>query len=86
MSMIGSFLDVVERFCAASNVSESTLSSRAFNDGKRLSQIRGGADIGVRRLEQAVHWLSDHWPEGAEWPDGIARPAPCPEPIPEAAE
>ena len=86
MSMIGSFLDIVERFCAASNVSESTVSSRAFNDGKRLSQIRGGADIGVRRLERAVQWLSDHWHDGAEWPQGVPRPVVDPICLPEAAE
>ena len=27
----------------------------------------------IRRVEQ---WLSDHWPESAEWPADIPRPAP----------
>lgn len=84
MSIVVSFLLVVERFCEAEAVPESTASWRMFDDSKRLSQIRAGADIGVRRLERAMQWLSDHWPEGADWPGDVERPEP--EPCREAAE
>lgn len=35
----------------------------------------GSADITTGTFERAMQWFSDHWPEGMEWPDGIARPA-----------
>jgi hypothetical protein len=74
MSIVASFLVVVERFCEAEAVPESTASWRMFDDSKRMAQIRAGADIGVRRLERATQWLSDNWPESACWPEGIDRP------------
>jgi hypothetical protein len=45
-----------------------------FNDGKRIGLLRRGGDIGSRRLQEALQWLSDHWPAGAEWPSDIPRP------------
>lgn len=45
-----------------------------FGDNKKLKALEDGADIQVRRLEQAMAWLSEHWPEGAEWPPGVQRP------------
>lgn len=90
MSIVQSFLCVVECFCKAESVPESTASWRMFDDSKRLAQIRAGADIGVRRLERALQWLSDRWPEGAEWPAEVQRPGPSdeggPQHFPEAAE
>lgn len=74
MNIISSFLVVIEGFCKAARVTESTLSSRMFNDGKRIGQIRAGADIGVRRLEAGLIWLADNWPEGVDWPADIPRP------------
>lgn len=84
MSIVETFLLVVECFCRAEGVPESTVSSRVFNDGKRLAQVRRGADIGVRRVERAMQWFSDNWPADADWPEAVARPVP--QQIPEAAE
>jgi hypothetical protein len=63
-------------FCDARNISESRLSMLLFNDGKRIGLLRRGGDIGSRRLLDAFQWLSNHWPEGAHWPDDVPRPAP----------
>jgi hypothetical protein len=83
MEHLNSFLLVVETYCAATRQAEATLSSRMLSDGKRLSAIRKGSDIGVRRLRQAMQWLSDNWPPDAVWPEDVERP---PVSIPEAAE
>lgn len=72
--MIDDLLTLSDTFCAAHGIAETTLSSRIFNDGKRISAVRAGADIGARRLERAVEWLSAHWPESAPWPDHVRRP------------
>jgi hypothetical protein len=82
LRMIDDLLKLSDCFCAATGIAETTLSSRIFNDGKRLTAVRGGADIGARRLERAIEWLSAHWPSDTAWPDGVRRPAP----VAEAAE
>ena len=77
MSSISDFLAVVDRFCEARGISEARASTIILNGGSRIASIRSGAsDIGSRRLEEAVKHLSDHWPEGAEWPNGVERPDP----------
>lgn len=74
MQNIPSFLAVVAAYSEATDLAEATVSSRLFNDGKRIQQVRSGADIGVRRLQRAILWLWQHWPEGAKWPEQVPRP------------
>ena len=53
-----------------------TLSSRIFDDGKKLDAIvAGDADIVTARFDHAMQWFSDNWPKGRAWPKGITRPA-----------
>lgn len=73
MAGIESLLTVARRYAEIERVPLSTVSSRAFGDGKKLTAIERGADIQVRRLEKAMQWFSDHWPE-ADWPMDITRP------------
>lgn len=75
MEIIDTLLLVSDAFCASTGIAEATLSSRVFNDGKRLAAVRAGKDIGARRVERAMRWFSENWPEGADWPLPVARPA-----------
>lgn len=75
MLSISSFLAVVEGYCLATQIAEATVSTRVFNDGKRIAQIREGADIGARRLDRAMMWLSENWPDGTPWPNHVMRPS-----------
>lgn len=74
MSGIDSLLNVARRYAEAEGVPLTTVSSRALNDGKKLSALEGGADINVKRLEKALVWFSANWPAGAAWPDDVLRP------------
>jgi hypothetical protein len=85
MSTIDAFLAVVDAYRDALNVSDGSVSSRLFNAGHRISQIRAGSDIGVRRLSEALQWLSDNWPVNAVWPDHVERPLPA-APAPETSD
>ena len=76
MEGIDSLLTVARAYAALADVSLSTVSSRAFDDGKKLAAIEAGADIQVRRLAKAMQWFSDNWPDGP-WPSGVSRPAPA---------
>ncbi len=76
MDSIEQLLSVARKYAELENVGLSTVSSRAFDDGKKLGAIEAGADIQVRRLERAMQWFSDNWPD-ASWPAGVARPLPA---------
>ena len=75
MNAIAALLALCSEYGRAAGVEPSTVSWRVFGDTKKLQALAGSADIQVRRCERAVQWLSDHWPEGAEWPDDVERPA-----------
>jgi hypothetical protein len=68
------FLSLVDAYRKATGLAEATISTRVMKDGKRLRELRAGRDIGVRRLEEAITWFSDHWPKDAPWPADIPRP------------
>ena len=74
MSSIDHLLRIIDAYCETAHLAPSTVSTKIFNDGKRVALLRAGGDIGTRQLAHAVAWLSDHWPAQAVWPDGVARP------------
>lgn len=67
-------LDLIDAFAAAKGLSGSRVTTLAMNSGSVYRLLREGKDITVGRLESAVRWLSDNWPDGTDWPEGIARP------------
>ena len=71
------FLELTEIYAKHLGVPLTTVSSRLFNDSKRLDMLRddAGRDVGIRKVEVAVQWLSDNWPKGCAWPKGVIRPA-----------
>lgn len=75
MSAINQLLDLARAYGDAENIELSTVSSRVFDDSKKLGALQTGRDIQVKRLESALRWFSDHWPENVAWPEGIPRPA-----------
>lgn len=78
MSAIDHLLRLSRLYMQAEGIELTTLSSRMFNDGKKLGAIEAGSDIQVRRCERAIRWLAERWPAGTEWPSDILRPAPAP--------
>lgn len=81
MRYIDGLLAVARRYAEIEGVKLSTVSSRAFNDGKKLRVMEDGdASITVDRCERAMQWFSDNWPAG-EWPADVPRPAPAHEPL-----
>lgn len=77
MSLIDQLLQISAAYRAARGLSVARVSYLAFGDGKVLSGLaNAGRDITTRRLEAAVQWFSDNWPEHATWPEQIHRPAP----------
>ena len=75
MLNIKHLITVADEYGRISEIEEKTVSSRVFNDGKKLSAIRSGSDITVGRYNAALAWFSEHWPEGKVWPHGVPRPS-----------
>jgi hypothetical protein len=77
MVTIDEFLKLTETYAKALDVPLTTVSFRLFNDGKRLDMLRDddSRDVGIRKVEGAVQYLSDNWPERTAWPKGIDRPS-----------
>ncbi len=76
MSMVNidEFLNLVGLYRKHTGLAESTVSHRLFNDGKRIEMLRDGRDVGIRKVEDAVQFLSDNWPDAVVWPKKIERP------------
>ena len=74
MNTLNALFALVDAYCGHVGIAEATLSSQLFSDGKRLKALRVGKDVGARRLERAIRWLDEHWPDGCEWPEGVMRP------------
>ncbi len=47
---------------ASGIVDDTTVSYRVFGDTKKLTALRGGADITVRRFNAAMCWFDQNWP------------------------
>lgn len=73
MSAIDQLLRVARRYAEVEGVPLSTVSSRVFDDGKKLRVLEEGGDINVGRLERALSWFSERLPD-AEWPGDVPRP------------
>lgn len=82
MTLLDALLTVSSRFCEAGSISAARASTLVFGDGKVLTRLADGRDLTTRRLETAMQWFSDHWPEGAAWPADVPRPAKAPVPAP----
>jgi len=52
-----------DQYKAAAGISDdTTVSYRVFGDTKKLSAMRAGADITVRRFNAAMAWFDANWP------------------------
>jgi hypothetical protein len=77
-------ITVADIFAAARGLSRSRVSTIVFNAGMALDRIASGRDLTTGNYERAMRWFSENWPEGAEWPCEVTRPASV-ETDPEAA-
>ncbi|MXY70832.1 MAG: hypothetical protein F4Y47_20060 [Acidobacteriia bacterium] len=69
-----SHAQLANAYAGHKDLSPSGIVFLCVNDGKFISRIEEGAICTLRTYRRVVKWLSDHWPEGIEWPHGIPRP------------
>ncbi len=75
MILTDQLLVVARAYCQIRGLSLARVSTLVFNEGKKLEAIASrGADLATGRFEAAMLWFSENWPEGADWPESVARP------------
>jgi hypothetical protein len=69
-------LAVARAYAEAEQVDLSVVSSRVFDDSKKLPAVASGAaSLTLRRAEAALAWFAGRWPAGATWPAAVPLPA-----------
>lgn len=69
-------LAVARAYAEAEQVDLSVVSSRVFDDSKKLPAVASGAaSLTLRRAEAALAWFAGRWPAGATWPAAVPVPA-----------
>lgn len=53
----------------------STVSTYAANDGKKLPHLKSGGGCTVKTASAILDWFDKNWPDDLAWPKDIARPA-----------
>lgn len=65
MLTLSDLLTISDRFRELHGIErETTLSHRMFGDSKKLTQLRGNADLTVSRFRDSLDYLVAHWPPG----------------------
>lgn len=76
MNLLADLQTLAEAFASETESTLGSVSHRIFADSKRLDRAFGGkATLTLTSYERAMLWFSEHWPDGADWPEGIERPA-----------
>ena len=83
MTLVQQLLKTADAYAAARGLSLSRVSTLAFGDGKILHRLAQGKDLTTRRLEAAMVFFSQDWPEWQDWPAAVPRPE-WPQPLADA--
>lgn len=73
--LIRHLLTLLDLFRGRKDLAESTIGRHCAADGAFFSRLREGNTLTVRKYDSVVAWFSENWPEGAEWPADVMRPA-----------
>ncbi len=74
MNDVSRLLFLFDAYAAAVGQADATVSTRFLGRGTRINELRGGGDMGSRKIAAVMREFSKEWPEGVEWPAEIERP------------
>ncbi|MCA1776106.1 MAG: hypothetical protein LC676_10990 [Loktanella sp.] len=67
---------VTRCFCDLTGLAETICVETLINDSRFIRRISDGANFTVGQYDKLMGSFSALWPEGADWPAGVPRPAP----------
>lgn len=70
-------IEAAQAYEAATGISMPTIGRRAMNDNTVLARLAAGQGFTVKTYDRLIAWLSENWPDGADWPADVPRPAPA---------
>ncbi len=70
-------VSLTELFAKHTGRSVSTVSRHATGSGDTVARLQRGGTITTRRVDRALRFLSDNWPETVGWPADVPRPSPA---------
>lgn len=76
MKLKDSVILVAAAYGQAVGLKDGRVSTLVFGSGDRLKRLRAGKDGLSAKLEAALQWFSDRWPDGTAWPEPVLRPEP----------
>jgi hypothetical protein len=72
MANIQHLIEIADAYKVAAEVErDQTVSYRVFGDSAKLTALRAGADITVKRFNAAMEWFGQNWPDGKALPKGL---------------
>jgi hypothetical protein len=75
MRLRDQLLTVSEAYATLVGRSEARVSTIVYGSGNAILRLRDGADMGSERIHNGLQWFADHWPDRADWPADVPRPA-----------
>lgn len=70
-------LNCARAYADAKGVSLATLARLAAGDWRFFSRLDDEkTTFTARKYDEVIQWLSDNWPDAAQWPMALSRPAP----------
>jgi len=68
-------LGCADAFIASRRLARTTLGRLAAGDWKFFDRLSDtDKSFTARKYDEVMAWLSDNWPDEAEWPAGVERP------------
>ena len=75
MTLRDQLIRVATVFMASSGLDARQVSRIGFQDGKTLPRVLSGGDVTTGTFERALVKFAMRWPQAAEWPNDVPRPA-----------
>ena len=70
----GRFVATLELFAEHKRLSITTVSRLATGSGDTVDRLQRGGTITIRRMDRALRYVSEHWPDDLGWPAHTRRP------------
>lgn len=68
--------DLATQYSQLRGIAMGTVARLATGDWRFFERLDAGASFTARKYDLIISWFGANWPETADWPTDIPRPAP----------